>query len=646
MAGYRTLTQDEVRTMEGSGCSAADWSKVRVGEGFDARRVRRVRFAGAVTIGALDGEVTLDGVALPAELADATLVDCELGDNVRVAQVRSHLANYRVGSGAVVADVGRMAVRPGATFGNGVALEAVNEGGGREVRIFNEMSSQFAYLMCMHRYRTEVVKRLGEMVDACVGGVASDVGTVGAGAVVAHVGEVVDVNVGPCAVLSGAASLKNGTVLSEAAAPTRIGAGVVAEDFIVAEGSTVESGAVLSHAFIGQGVQVGKGFSGENSLFFANSECFHGEACSVFGGPYTVTHHKGTLLIAALVSFYNAGSSTNQSNHMYKLGPVHQGVLERGSKTGSSSYLIWPGAVGPFSVVIGKHMKNFDTRDLPFSYITEEGGESFVTPGMNLTTVGTVRDGEKWPARDRRKGSVKRDQIRFEVFSPYTVGRMVRGEAALKALYEEASRDVEVVRFKGAAVKRLMLRHGARSYASAIDMYLNGKVLERAEPALAQGMEAVRAALAPVAGGLYSEAWADVGGLLIAEARLEAIAGEICSGKIATAADLQAAFEAAHAAYPADEWAWVREAFEARTGKAVDALTVEEIGGVKAAHAKARATFVKKVLADAEKEFDEGSRLGYGADGDRAAADADFEAVRGSFAGNSFVKQMQEALEE
>ena len=84
----------------------------------------------------------------------------------------------------------------------------------------------------------------------------------------------------------------------------------------------------------------GKQFSAENSVFFANSEAFHGEAVSVFGGPYTVTHHKSSLLIAGMYSFFNAGSGTNQSNHMYKLGPVHQGILERGSKTGSFAYLL------------------------------------------------------------------------------------------------------------------------------------------------------------------------------------------------------------------------------------------------------------------------------------------------------------------
>ena len=80
-----------------------------------------------------------------------------------------------------------------------------------------------------------------------------------------------------------------------------------------------------------------KQFNHQNSVFFANSEGFHGEAVSIFAGPYTVTHHKSSLLIAGMFSFFNAGSGTNQSNHMYKLGPIHQGVVDRGSKTGSFS---------------------------------------------------------------------------------------------------------------------------------------------------------------------------------------------------------------------------------------------------------------------------------------------------------------------
>ena len=82
---------------------------------------------------------------------------------------------------------------------------------------------------------------------------------------------------------------------------------------------------MLRRCFVGEGVVIENGFSAENSLFFANSHLNHGEACAVFAGPYTVSHHRSTLLIAGYFSFFNAGSGANQSNHMYKSGPDIRG---------------------------------------------------------------------------------------------------------------------------------------------------------------------------------------------------------------------------------------------------------------------------------------------------------------------------------
>ena len=643
MSTHRKLTDAEIQALEGNGCTAVDWAQVEVGDGFDPTRVRDAEFAGPVKVGSLSGTVSAaGGAALPAGILQASLANCDVGDDVRICRIGGHIANYIIESGAHVTDVGTLATEPGATFGNGVEAECVNEGGGREVLLFDELSSQFAYLMAMHRHNPALIDRLKGIAAAHVEKVRSDMGRIGAGATVAHVGEIIDVNIGPAARVVGPSRLHNGTILSEAGAPTEVGSGVVAQDFIIAEGATVDDGVILHASFVGQGVKMGKQYSAENSLFFANAEGFHGEACSIFAGPYTVTHHKSTLLIAGIYSFYNAGSGTNASNHMYKLGPVHQGILQRGSKNGSFSYLLWPTVVAPFSVVIGKHMTSFDAGDLPFSYITEEEGDSVVTPAMNMVTVGTIRDGEKWPARDRRQATHKRDKIRFEVYSPYTVGKMLRGEQVLTELYEKTARDVEQVRHKGAIIRRLMLRRGARNYRDGIDMYLREKILARAAEARGKGGDALQKAL--VDAGEYSAEWADVSGLLVAVGRLEAILADVAGGRIADAAAFAEAMAGAADEYDDDEWAWVRRTYAARAGKSVDDLTDADLDEMEKAWAKSQATFIKKVLADAEKEFDDVARFGYGADGDDAAKDGDFEEVRGNFDGNSFAKGMREKL--
>ena len=123
----------------------------------------------------------------------------------------------------------------------------------------------------------------------------------------------------------------------------------------------------------------------------------------------------------------NAGSGSNQSNHLYKLGPIHQGVIERGAKTTSDSYILWPSRIGAFSLVIGRHYRHSDTTDFPFSYLIEEHDESRLIPGINLQSIGTIRDSQKWPKRDRRKDTNLLDSINFNLLSPYTIQKMING---------------------------------------------------------------------------------------------------------------------------------------------------------------------------------------------------------------------------
>ncbi|HCL31951.1 MAG TPA: DUF4954 domain-containing protein [Candidatus Latescibacteria bacterium] len=645
MSEYHPLSPVQIKVLEGNGCRAEDWSLVTAAAGFDAERVHRVRFVGPNRLGALSGRVQIEGgISVPSGLADATIVNCEFGADVLVERIGGHLANYDVGAGVVITDVGSVVTRPGATFGHGVSAETVNEGGGREVTLFAELSCQFAYLQSMHRHDAELVSRLDAMVAAVTTAATADRGRIDSGARVAHVQEIIDVHIGPESRIVGAARLCNGTILSEHAAPTRVGSGVIAEDFIFSEGASVEDGVVLHTGFVGQGAQLGKQFSAENSVFFANSEAFHGEACAVFAGPYTVTHHKSTLLIAGIYSFYNAGSGTNQSNHMYKLGPVHQGIIQRGTKNGSFSYMRWPSVVGPFCVIIGKHLNNFDLSDLPFSYVTEEAGASLCTPAMNMFTVGLARDGDKWPTRDRRTATKRRDRIHFDIYNPYTVGKMIRGETALNALYDETPRDVDQIRYKGVIIKRLLLRRSARNYAAGIEAYLQGKILERAAAARAAGdTGALRQTLGP-GDGLYSEAWSDIGGLLMGQTRLQRIHADIVDGTLASTAAVDEAFDEAAAAYAADEWSWIHATWQTRHGQALEELGLAQLVALQGTYDKWHATFVKKLLADAEKEYDLVARFGYGVDGDADTQIRDFEAVRGTFEGNSFVRQMQDKL--
>ncbi len=643
---YRQLTDGEIEALAAQNCRCADWSNVLVADDFDASRVRGVVFSGEVKLGENRASLADDaGIEQPCGIYNATLHQCTVGDGVRIANVGRHIANYRIGDGSRIENVGTIQTRPGAAFGNGLEIEPLNEGGGREVVLFDRLNSQFAHLLCLHRYRKGVIEKLQPIARAEAEKVRADCGTVGEHVQIFSVKKIVDVNVGDHATIDGASSLQNGTILSSQAAPTLVGCDVIADDFIIGEGSEVTDGAMLSKSFVGQGCRIGKQFSAEGSVFFANCEGFHGEACSVFAGPYTVTHHKSTLLIAGLFSFYNAGSGTNQSNHLYKLGPLHEGKLERGCKTGSFSYMMWPCRVGPFSVVLGKHSGTFDTRDFPFSFLeATPAGRCAMIPGLNLMTVGTVRDGAKWPTRDRRRGSVKRDRISFDVFSPMTVGRMMTGMARLTHLKETTDRSVNSVMIDGADVKRVLLNTGSKFYRSAVGMYLLEKVFARVESAIESDASLPAAALAAKSDAVFSQDWVDVGGLLMPRERLERLCAAIDRGDIDDMDAFEAELDRIQAGYREDEWAWVRWAYNEVFDKDPADMSAEDLVALAEAHQKARGKFLRLVLSDAAKEFDETIRTGFGQDGLAEDALADFTAVRGEPETNKFVRQLNDEI--
>ena len=222
---------------------------------------------------------------------------------------------------------------------------------------------------------------------------------------------------------------------------------------------------------------------------------------------------------------------------------------------------------------------------------------------------------------------------------------MVRAEEALTSLYEETDRDVEQVRYKGVLVKRLMLRKGARNYRDGIDVYLQGKILERLAEARADGDQEVREALA-VGDGMGDGDWSDVGGQLVPLARLAQIEEGIASGALATPSQVDAAFAGAAEAYAADEWAWICRVWAQRTGALPETLGTDDLDKIDASHRKMSNSTIKKILADAEKEFDSIAQYGYGAEEGDEARDTDFSSVRGTFVDNSFVQQMQGRLRD
>ena len=642
---FRKLTSAEIAQLEAQDCKATNWSDIEVAEDFDAQYVHHTKFSGHNKIGAFRREIEMPGgLKVHSGIYNATLHNCEVGDDAHLYNIHNYIANYTIGAHTCIENVNAILVDRRTTFGNGVRVPVMNEGGGREIPIFNELSASLAYILTLYRHRPKMIEELERQIDAYAEAQASERGFIGDYVRILNCGSIKNVKIGDYAELSGVSRLKNGTVNSNESAPVRLGSGVKCTDFIIASGVEIGDSTLVDKCFVGQGCIFDKHYSAGESLFFSNCQGMHGEACAIFAGPYTVTHHKSTLLIAGMFSFLNAGSGSNQSNHMYKLGPIHQGVAERGAKTTSDSYLLWPSKIGAFSLVMGRHTHHADTSDLPFSYLIENNSESYLVPGANLRTVGTIRDAQKWPKRDNRKDPKKLDCINFNLLSPYTVQKMWRGREVLNELVALSGEDTEVYGYRNCKIRNSSLKHGRELYTIGIQKFLGNSLISRLEKAEWHTMDELRKVLRPDSEiGLGT--WVDLAGLLAPRSEVTKMLDEIEKGQLSLDA-IAERLHGMHAHYYSYEWTWALEKLEQVWGCDVEHVTLDQIRRTVEEWKAAVVGLDKMVYNDARKEFDLNSQTGFGVDGDREQAEADFEEVRGSFESNSFVKAVLEHIEK
>ena len=633
----RPLTNEEVALLQSYGCRAEDWSTVETSHPESLKYIRGVRFSGTVRFGKFEAVFTLPGgLKKHSGIRNATLHNVSLGDDCLVENVTDYIANYDIGPHTYIENVDLIFVDGPSCFGNGVEVSVLNETGGREVKMYDRLSAQTAYILAMYRHRPALIGRMNALIDAYASEHSSDRGTIGHDVTIRNTCIIDGVRIGDGARISGASRLHNGSINSNMTAPVTIGYGVIADDFIICSGSKVEDNTTLTRCFVGQSCTMGHAYSASDSLFFSNCQEENGEACAIFAGPFTVTHHKSTLLIAGMFSFMNAGSGSNQSNHMYKLGPIHQGILERGAKTASDSYILWPSRVGAFSLVMGRHVTHSDTTHLPFSYLIEQQNTTYLVPGVNLRSVGTVRDAQKWPRRDARKDPDRLDCINYNLLSPLTIQKMFKGIQLLKNLQYSSGELSDIYSYHSTKIRNSSLRNGIRYYETAITKFLGNSIIKRLENLPAGASDAqIQAALKPsTENGLGH--WVDLSGLIAPKLLVDQLLKRMEAGE-ETLAGMDAAFHDMHAHYYEYEWTWAYDKYAAFFGIPLEGITAEQVATIVERWKRAVIGLDEELYDDARKEFNLASMTGFGADGSREEKELDFSQVRGDFDSNAFV---------
>jgi NDP-sugar pyrophosphorylase family protein len=631
------LTEAEILALQQNGCSSTNWDAVRVKEGFLPDHIRHTQFSGQIELGLFEKEFALaGGLKKHAGINHAVLHNCTVGDDVVIENVQNYIANYSIGDDCFIQNVDVIMVDGFTKFGNGVEVCVLNETGGREVHINDKLSAHFAYIYSLYRHRPVLIEKMKAIIDFYCDKHASDRGSIGDCCKIVNVGYIKNVRIGPHTKITGTMKLKNGSINSNEHDPVYIGRNVIAEDFIISSGTTIDGGSFITRCFVGQACHIDHGYSASDSLFFSNCQGENGEACALFAGPYTVTHHKSTLLIAGMFSFMNAGSGSNQSNHMYKLGPIHQGIVERGAKTTSNSYVMWPAKVGAFSLILGRHIQHADTSNLPFSYLVEKDNSTYIAPAVNLRSVGTIRDAKKWPERDRRKDPDKLDCINFNLLSPYTIQKVFAGVEILRNLQATAGETSEIYTFQSCIITNRALKRGLDLYEIIIHKFLGNSLIKRLEGTRFNSNEEIRERLDPGSTVGLGE-WVDLSGLIAPKTEIDNLLNRIESGEITRLQEINEVFAELHANYYVNEWTWAWDKILSFYQLTPDTITAADVIRIVKKWEESVVSLDEMIYSDARKEFSLSFKTGFGADGNIQEKALDFEYVRGAFDKNPFV---------
>ena len=279
-------------------------------------------FYGDIQLGSVQKEVEITkGFVKHSGINDATLRNVTVGNNCLIEKIGNYINNYTIGDDCLISNISVMETTEGATYGEGNLISVLNEVGDGNVIFFHDLNSQFAAFMVKHFNDKDLKNAIRRLIKEEIARTNPERGTIGNNVKIVNTKEITNTVIQTDCEISGASRLSDCTILSSEYASVYIGTGVICENSIISDGSSIVNSVKMQDCFVGEACQISNGFTASQSVFFANSFMSNGEACAAFCGPFCASHHKSSLLIGGMFSFYNAGSGTNFSNHAYKMGP-------------------------------------------------------------------------------------------------------------------------------------------------------------------------------------------------------------------------------------------------------------------------------------------------------------------------------------
>ncbi|MCX8037931.1 MAG: DUF4954 family protein [Candidatus Sumerlaeia bacterium] len=436
----KPLTAEQIARLKLQGCEASDWGQIYAVEGFDGRSVSHTRFDGRCVLGRFSEKRELpNGHTVPSGIYNATLVNCEIGNNAVVRDV-AWMANTVVAAGASVVSVAEITASAKPTFGNGIEIALGLETGERAIRAMAELDLSTVDFLVRELPDSPLRQLYRTLLHSHLEAIALGRNYIGPHASIRVCRRLHDVFIGTGAVLEGATAVINTTVLSSQDEVTRIGDGAIVRHSLMQWGSEATTGAIVENSLLAEHSHVEQHGKVSHSFIGPNTGVGKGEVnCSLLG-PFVGFHHQA-LLIATLwpSGKGNVGYGANVgSNHTSK-APDQELWAGEGMFFGLGVNVKFPAnfSAAPYTIIATGLTLLPQKLEFPFSLINSpnrfyEG----ISPAYNEILPGWVlRENLYALARNetkyRERNRARKCDIEFAVLRPETIDMVIEARQRL-----------------------------------------------------------------------------------------------------------------------------------------------------------------------------------------------------------------------
>jgi hypothetical protein len=128
--------------------------------------------------------------------------------------------------------------------------------------------------------------------------------------------------------------------------------------------------------------------------------------------------------------------------------------------------------------------------------------------------------------------------------------------------------------------------------------------------------------------------------------KIDELVDSVKTGKIRSVDELYKNLTSIYNNYNQYAWVWCSSLINQQTGNKPENIPVDGLIQIITDWKTNAIKLNNMIMKDAEKEFDAGSKIGFGIDGDADTRDSDFQAVRGVYEKNKFVISLQKESNE